>query len=222
MNSSPNHARFDDLIAAFEARDQESPPPRDGIVFVGSSSFTGWAQLEQDFAPLPAINRGFGGSYLSESVDYAHRIVIPYQPRAVVVYAGENDIGQGQSGQQVFEQLQRFVAKVHAQCAGAEIFFVSIKPSPGRGEGLREIRIANDLARNFAAQTPRVTYIDISTPMLGANGVGRAEFFVDDGIHMKRNGYELWRDVIRPFLEPLFRSFQSAHFFLSLDFTESS
>jgi lysophospholipase L1-like esterase len=197
-------SRFEDAIAAFEAKDTIQPPPRNSIVFVGSSSFTNWTQLEADFAPLPAINRGFGGSYLSESVYYADRIITPYSPRAVVVYAGENDIGNRMSGQHVFEQFQLLVAKVQASCPEAEFFFVSIKPSPGRGEGITQIRIANALIQAWAKATPQVTFIDIGTPMLGENGIGRAEFFLEDGIHMKRNGYLLWKEIILPYLQPLF------------------
>lgn len=196
--------RFEDAIRAFEAQDETMPFAPGGAVFVGSSSVRMWNDLQSDFAPIPVLNRGFGGSFLSDSVFYADRIIAPHLPRAVVVYAGENDIGNGQSGAHVFEQFQLLVGEIHRACPNAEIFFVSIKPSPGRGAGIEQIRVANALAQDWAEQTPRVTYIDIATPMLGNDGVGRAEFFVEDGVHMKRPGYELWREVILPFLKPLF------------------
>ena len=193
--------RFENDICAFEAQDAQNPPPANVIVFAGSSSVRMWDDLAADFAPLPVLNRGFGGSYLSDSVFYAERIMTCYQPRAVVVYAGENDIGNGASGAQVFEQFQLLVEKVRAHCLGAEIFWVSIKPSPGRGEAIQQMRVANYLIRAWAQNTLQVINIDISTSMLDENGVGRAELFLEDGVHMKRSGYKLWKAVISPYLE---------------------
>lgn len=196
--------RLEADIAAFEAQDAVSPPPENPIVFVGSSSFRLWSEVEDDFAPLPVINRGFGGSFLSESVYYADRIIVPYNPRAVVVYAGENDIGNGRTGQQVFEQFHLLVEKLRESCPDAEIFSVSIKPSPGRGPAIEQIRIANNLIQAWTEDAHHVHFIDVGTPMLGGDGFGRAEFFVEDGVHMKRSGYELWKEVIQPCLQPLF------------------
>lgn len=196
--------RFEPEIAAFEALDAVAPPSRNGIVFVGSSSFRMWVEIPEDFAPLPAFNRGFGGSYISESVAYADRIITNYEPRAVVVYAGENDIGNGRSGQEVFEQFRLLEEKVREACPDAETFFVSIKASPGRGVVLEQIRIANGLIKAWVENAHRVHYIDVYTPMLGEDNVARAEFFLEDGIHMRRNGYLLWREIIRPYLEVLY------------------
>jgi lysophospholipase L1-like esterase len=197
--------RCENDILAFEAQDRLNPPAKGGIVFVGSSSFTLWHTLADDLAPLPVLNRGFGGSLLSDSVHYYDRLVTKHQPRAVVVYAGENDIGQNFSGAHVSEQLKQFVANVHSVDPDIEIFAVSIKPSPGRGEGIHQIRVANQLSREWIQDTPKVTYIDVVEPMLGADGIGRAELFVEDGVHLTSAGYELWTSIIKPYLEPLYK-----------------
>jgi len=196
--------RFEADILAFEASDRENPFVKGGIVFVGSSSVRLWDDLQSDFAPIPVLNRGFGGSHLSDSVYYSNRIVTNYQPRAVVIYAGENDLGNNFSGQHVFELLKQFVAKVHAEAPDTEIFAMSVKPSPGRGEAIHQIRITNALTREWAETQPKVTFIDVVEPMLGEDGIGRGELFVEDGIHMTRAGYEIWAAVVKPYMTPLF------------------
>ena len=192
--------RFEDAIRAFEDADVQAPPPQNGIVFVGSSSIRRWENLAASFPDLPVIQRGFGGSFLSESVFYADRIVIPYRPRTVLVYAGENDIGHGRSGRETFEQLQLFVAKVHEKLPQTQIFYVSLKPSPGRGALIKEIRVVNQLAQKWAAQTSNFAVIDVHSPMLDENGIARGEFFVEDGVHMTGAGYALWTSILAPFL----------------------
>jgi len=191
---------FADDIAAFQAADKAAPPPRHAVLFVGSSSIRFWKDLATDFAGTPVINRGFGGSTLPDVVRYADRIVIPYHPREIVLYAGDNDIAAGRSPEQVLADFKTFVAKVEAALPGTPIAFVSIKPSPARAALIGRMRQANALVRRFSAGRG-VAYVDVFTPMLDAKGAPRGELFGDDGLHMNRAGYTLWTKLIAPELK---------------------
>ena len=183
-------------IDAFTQTDATNPPPRQGIVFVGSSSIVKWATLAQDFAGLPVVNRGFGGSDLSDIVFYADRIVTPYQPRAVVVYAGENDLWAGKSADALFAEFRAFVTKVHAQVPTAKIVFIGLKPSPSRIRIRAEVIRANTLIAAACAKNPKLAFVDVYAPMLDAQGKDRPELYVADQLHMNPAGYAIWTPLV--------------------------
>jgi lysophospholipase L1-like esterase len=191
-------APFESEIRAFEAADRVSPPAKGGIVFVGSSSFRLWPNLAADFRGVPVINRGFGGSTLPDVNRYVRRIVLPYRPRMVVLYAGDNDLNAGRTPLQVLADYGAFVALVRQQLPSARFVFVSIKPSPSRWGIVDKVREANRLIREEIARDPMQTYVDVFTPMLGATGYPRAELFVSDSLHMTPVGYTIWRAQLAP------------------------
>ena len=191
-------APFEKEIRAFEQADKDHPPPRDAVLFLGSSSNRLWDTLAKDFPDVPVINRGFGGSQVADSVRYADRIAIPYHPRKIVIYAGDNDIAAGKSPRQVFDDFKAFVEKVHAALPDVPIAFISIKPSLARWKLVEKIKEANRLIEDFSKQTKHVQYIDVFAPMLAPDGTPRKELCRDDGLHMNRKGYELWVSIIRP------------------------
>lgn len=190
--------RFETEIRAFEAADRKHPPPADAVLFIGSSSIRLWDTLAKDFPDVPVINRGFGGSQIADSTRYADRIVIPYHPRRIVLYAGDNDIAAGKSPQQVRDDFRAFVEKVRASLTDVPISFISIKPSLARWPLVDKIREANRLVEQCTREQKGLEYIDVFTPMLGPDGKPRPELFRNDGLHMNRNGYQLWTSVIAP------------------------
>lgn len=190
-------------IVAFEQADSVVRRRPGGVVFVGSSSIRMWETMPDDFPGVATINRGFGGSRVRDSTYYADRIVTPYQPRAVVFYAGDNDLQEGRTPQQVRDDFAAFVEKVHAQLPNVTIGFVAIKPSPSRAATLPQIREANALVREYAQKAPGVDYLDVYLPMLDAQGQPRAELFVEDRLHMNASGYAIWAGVVRPWLAGL-------------------
>lgn len=201
--AAPNDwARFEPDIAAFEAEDSRVRRMPGAVVFVGSSSFRLWATLHQDLPGIVAINRGYGGSRVYDSVHYADRIVTPYQPRAVVFYAGDNDLQEGRTPQEVAHDFAAFVQRVRAAQPGLPIAFVSIKPSPVRAHLLPQVRSANLLIRDYAARH-QVAYLDVYTPMLDARAQPREDLFVADRLHMNEKGYAIWAQVIGPWLRGL-------------------
>ena len=184
----------------FEAADAQSPPPRGGVLFIGSSSIRFWDTLAQDFPGVPVINRGFGGSELRDSTWYADRIIVPYAPRQILIYAGDNDLNAGRTPQQLRADFIAFVERVRRDLPKAKIAYISNKPSPSRAQLLPVQREANTL---IAAEAERlgVDYIDIFTPMLDASGQPDESLFIEDRLHMNRAGYVIWQRAIAPYLE---------------------
>ncbi|MDG2534631.1 SGNH/GDSL hydrolase family protein [Sphingomonas sp. HITSZ_GF] len=183
-------------IAAFEARDALAKPARGGILFLGSSSIRMWTDLAHDFPGLNVINRGFGGSTIPDSVRYVDRIVTPYAPKTIVFYAGDNDLGAGHTPDEVFADFQALVTKVHAKLPTTRILFVSIKPSISRWQLIDGIRATNALVRDYVASDPTLGYVDIFPAMLGRDGKPRPELYRQDGLHMTRAGYDIWRGAV--------------------------
>ena len=185
----------------FAELDAQAPPPRHAVLFLGSSSIRFWDSLASDFPGQAVINRGFGGSEIRDSTWYADRIVIPYAPRLIVFYAGDNDLNAGRSPRQVRDDFLGFVARVRRDLPRVRIAFISIKPSPSRAQLLPAIAESNRLVREAARGLAQVDYLDVYTPMLGADGQPRAELFREDMLHMTPDGYAIWREVGAPELK---------------------
>jgi lysophospholipase L1-like esterase len=195
----PPQGRFEAEVAAYEASDRSSPPPPDGVVFVGSSSIKLW-DLAASFPGLAAINRGLIGSHLSDAVRYASRLVTAYSPRIVVLYAGDNDIDAGATSEQVAVQFEQFVRAVRARAPGVRIVFIGIKPSLQRWDVIERIRLANALIRAYATRDDGVAYVDVDQAMLGWDEQPRPELFASDGLHLAPEGYRLWTTLLAPLL----------------------
>lgn len=185
-------------MAAFEEQDKADPAVG-GIVFVGSSSIRLW-DLKKSFPGEPVLNRGFGGSEIPDSVAHVDLLVIRHKPRTVIFYAGDNDVANGRTPQQVLDDYKAFVTKVRAALPQTRIAFIGIKPSIQRWALIDRIRAANALVREFASSDDRLGYIDVDGPMLGWDEKPRKELFVQDGLHMTPAGYAVWTALVRPFL----------------------
>jgi lysophospholipase L1-like esterase len=193
--------RWEKTISAFEAADKTNPPAKGGIVFVGSSTIRLW-DVATHFPDLKIINRGFGGSDLADSVRYVDRLVLKHEPRLVVVYAGDNDIGGGRLSEQVAVDFERFVRAVHAKLPQTRILYLAIKPSILRWLQYDRMRAANEAIRAICERDDRLGYLDFGGAMLGWDEKPRKELFVEDGLHLSAQGYQLWTTMIRPFLIP--------------------
>ena len=175
-------------------------PQPDGVLFIGSSSIRMWKTLEQDFAGLPVINRGFGGSQIADSNHFAGRIVHPYKPRQIVLYAGDNDVAGGKSPETVLADFQQFLKTVRAKLPKVRVSFIAIKPSLSRWKLSGKMAMANSLVRDACGKDKRLDYIDIWLPMLGDNGKPRPDLFLGDGLHLNAKGYALWTSIVKPHL----------------------
>lgn len=193
-------AKWEPEIQAFERGDKTNPPPRNAILFIGSSSIRMWTNVARDFPDHHVINRGFGGSEISDSVAFAERIVLPYRPRMIVFYAGGNDLNAGKMPAEVFGDFQDFVKKVHAKLPATRIAYISSAPNPARWAQVEKVRELNRLVQNFAKADSRLAFIDVFSKMLGDDGQPRPEIFLEDRLHMNARGYELWTRIVKPFL----------------------
>ncbi|MEK6237251.1 MAG: SGNH/GDSL hydrolase family protein [Planctomycetales bacterium] len=192
--------RWEKTIAKFEEGDRSEPPPRDAVLFIGSSSIRGW-KLEKYFPDRKVINRGFGGSHIADSVQFTERIVWPYEPKTIVLYAGDNDVASGKTPDRVLRDFREFVGKTHRKLPRARILFISIKPSIKRWNLAGPMRAANALIRKEAARDKRVEYVDVFAPMLNDEGTPRKELFAKDGLHLNHEGYLLWTKTLLPLLD---------------------
>lgn len=193
--------RFEKEIQRFEIADRQQSAATGAIVCIGSSSIRGWHDtIADDLAPLTIIPRGLGGSNMNDALHYADRIVLPYKPRAVVVYEGDNDIAQGIPPQTIAATFDEFVKKVHKRLPDCRMYFISIKPSIDRWSLWPKMKEANALIAARCANDKRLTFVDIAAGMLNGKEIPRGELFKKDNLHMTREGYMIWRDTLRPIL----------------------
>lgn len=187
-------------INALTANDTTQPPAAGGVVFVGSSSIRLWRTLADDFPGVATINRGFGGSELADSLHYIDRIVLPYQPRQVVVFAGTNDLNNGKTPEAVAGAFKAFRTRLHDALPKAKLLYISITLAPSRANIHEAMRAANKLIAADCATDPRCTFVDINAPMAGDKPAPGPELFVADQLHLNAAGYAIWTKVLAPFL----------------------
>jgi lysophospholipase L1-like esterase len=194
-------AKFEKEIAAFEKADAANPPPQGAILFVGDSAVRRWTTLAQDFPEYKLINRGFGGSILSDSVYFADRIVIPYHPRLIVVKAGGNDLTGGKTPEQIAADFKAFVEKVRAKLPDVRIAYQSTNPNVARWKQ-KEARLkTNRLIKAIVEKGTNLDFIEVWDPYLDADGNPRKELFVKDGMHWNAEGYKVLAEIVRPHLK---------------------
>lgn len=193
-------ARWKESFDAFAAADLAQAPRTGGVLFVGSSSIRLWDDLETQFGQLPVLKRGFGGSRMLDVAAHVEQLVLPYQPRLVVVYAGDNDLAEGRTPQEVLDSFVAFVTRVRAELPDTRIAYLSIKPSPSRAALMPQATQANALIAGYSASIPNLDFIDIYSRMLDAEGRPRTDLYSADALHMNPAGYALWKITIAPHL----------------------
>jgi lysophospholipase L1-like esterase len=194
---------FDNEIREFKHADSLKFPPKNGILFIGSSSIRKWTDLPQRFSDKPIILRGVGGCTLEQLVDYyTPYILIPYHPRKIFVYAGENDIAGGKSGAFVTDEFVKLWVILSSKVPDAEVYFMSVKPSPSRAKFLPEVIIANTKIKAFLTGKKKGHYIDVSTAILKpATMQPDSSLFEGDLLHLNKIGYDKWQAVLQPFVK---------------------
>ena len=197
----PDPARLAAEVAAFAAADSVAPPPVGAVVGVGSSSMRFWhPTIAADLAPLVVVPRGFGGSTMLDLLHYAQPLVLACRPRLILLYEGDNDIDVGVPPAEVRAVFDRFTALVHRELPETRIEVLAIKPSPARWSRWPAMQETNRLLAAACAADSLLGYIDVATPMLGADGLPRRELFLPDMLHLNEQGYALWTAVVRPVL----------------------
>ncbi len=190
-------------VRGYERADRAAASPAGGIVFTGSSTIRLWSTLARDMAPLPVLNRGFGGAQLDQVLHYAPRLLAPHAPRTVVLYAGDNDLSPltGKDARSVARDFGRFHTWLRRALPETRLVVVSIKPTPLRREQWPEQQRANDLIRKRAEADPLTRFVDVSTAMLDEGGRPRRSLYRWDGLHLTDEGYGVWARLLRPVLD---------------------
>ena len=192
--------RWEKEVSAIEKRLKDNPPKAGGVVFAGSSSTRLW-KLDESFPGTGYVNVGFGGSEMRDSTHFAPRLIAPHRPKAVVVYAGDNDINAGRSPEQLKADFQAFVAAVHKDAPGCKVYFLAVKPSVARWAKYEVQTKANALVKGVCDGNAKLRYVDIVPTMLGPDGKPLPELFVKDGLHLSPAGYARWTKAVAAALE---------------------
>lgn len=192
---------FWDEIQAYKQQDSVQMPPKDAILFVGSSSFRMWDSMQEMFPNHTVINRGFGGSNLLDLKYYLNDIVLPYQPKQIVIYSGENDIASDTvQAPEVLERFQDVFESIRQEMPQVPIVYVSIKPSPSRWQYKPVMEEANKLIRAYLKAQPKAKFVDVYSLMLDKGKKPKSEIFLDDSLHMNNKGYQIWQKALTPHL----------------------
>jgi len=190
-------------IQNFKKLNLENPPAENAILLVGSSSFTKWTDVANYFPDKTIINRGFGGSRLTDLNDYAEDLLNPYQPKQIIIYCGENDFADNDKlkADVVVERFKIFYKKIRAKFPKIEVDYISIKYSPSREKLWPQMKEANKKIADFMKKQPNAAFIDITKVMQDTNGNVRKDLFVEDMLHMTPEGYRLWTSVMNPYMK---------------------
>jgi lysophospholipase L1-like esterase len=199
--SSQNKPRFWDDVQTIKRYDEIYRPVNNPIVFVGSSSIRMWRDAEQKFAGYNILNRGIGGAVVNDIIFHANELILKYEPRQVVIYVGENDLGDGTiPADTIFARIKKLFDIIHGKMPEVPIAYISIKPSPGRDHAREILKETNELIRNYTATRRNIEYIDVYKLMINKDGSSKIEMFVSDKIHMTAEGYKVWEKAIKPYL----------------------
>lgn len=194
--------RWEKEVAAYEASDRESPPPKGGVLFIGSSTIRLWKTLADDFPDHKVINRGFGGTEIRDATHFADRLIFPHEPRQIFLRAGGNDIHAGRLPSQVAADFVEFVRVVRTRLPKAEILYIAVSPAPARWGETDKYRALNRRIRKLALEMPFVSFVDAFDVSLGPDGQARPGWFVKDRLHFSPEGYKRLAERVRPFLAP--------------------
>jgi lysophospholipase L1-like esterase len=194
---------FYDEIQSFKKQDSVNAPPQNAILFTGSSSFHLWTDVQSYFPNYTIINRGFGGSSLTDVIRYADDIIFPYHPKKIVIYCGENDLAASDtvSAQTVFDRFKTLFEMIRSKLSTEKIIYVSIKPSPSRKKLMPKMEEANQLIKDFLKTEKHTAFVDVYHLMLTENYEPIPEIFGEDSLHMNAKGYAIWQKAIEPFLK---------------------
>ena len=197
----PDSSRWRYTVGGFLLEDEIVGDRTGQVVATGSSIMRYWDHsIHRDFAPLPIISRGFGGSNMNDLLVYLDEIVLKHKPRAVIIYEGDNDIAQGVPVTDVIDTFEKVIARILDDNAEARIYLISVKPSIARETLWREMVEVNQGMQAMAEQKDNVFYIDVAASMLTSNGSRNPDLYVSDGLHMSQAGYDVWREVVVPFV----------------------
>jgi len=194
---------FQEEIDVFIKKDSIAMPAANSILFVGSSSFNYWKDISNYFPGYPIINRGFGGSSLTDVIYFNKETILKYKPKQIYIYCGENDIAASDTITPaiVFERFKTLYTIIRTHLGNkVSVMYVSIKPSVARWSMEEKFVAANTLIRNYISKQMHAQFLDVHSAMLDTNGEVFKDIFIGDKLHMNAKGYAIWQKIIAPTL----------------------
>lgn len=193
---------FFDEVQAYRKQDSISVPPRNAILFIGSSSFRLWKNMQDDFPGYTIINRGLGGSSLPDIIHYADEMIFAYKPKQIIIYCGDNDLAASDTvtAETVVKRFGDLFELIRNRKPGIPVVYVSIKPSPSRERLLPAMMLANKTIKEFLKTKPHTAFADVFSEMMSSDGKIRTDIFLEDKLHMNAKGYAIWIKTITPYL----------------------
>ena len=203
LYSQEQKPAFWEDVQAFKKQDSISAPPKNAILFIGSSSFTMWKDLNEYFPGYKIINRAFGGSTLLDQLQYVREVVYPYKPKQVIIYCGENDLAASDTvdGNDVANRFKSLFTMIRNKFPKVHIVYISMKPSPSRQMLAPKMISGNELIKKYLSSKGRTVFVDIYKEMINDEGKPREELFLEYNLHMNKNGYAIWKKAIEPYLK---------------------
>ncbi|HET6994644.1 MAG TPA: GDSL-type esterase/lipase family protein [Chitinophagaceae bacterium] len=203
ITNAQDQPAFWNDIQAFKKQDSTHFPGTNKILFIGSSSFTNWKDVQDYFPAYPIINRGFGGSTLLDQVRYVKDVVFPYKPKQIIIYCGENDLASSDTvtAKMVFNRFVQLFNLIRNKFPSVPIAYITMKPSPSRQLLMPKMREGNKLIRNYLKTKKQTAFIDVYKDMIDDEGKPIAELFGEDNLHMNKRGYTIWKKEIEPYLK---------------------
>lgn len=192
--------RFADEIADYHRRDTVSPPADGVVLFVGSSSIRMWHDVADYFPGVPVINRGFGGSQMSDLLHNADALIFRYKPSQIFIYEGDNDIAHGKSSRQVMCDTKKLMKQIRRRLPGVPVVFLSAKPSPARWDKKAEFEKLNRRLARYACWRRKVSFADTWSALMDATGQPNPEFYLEDQLHLTAKAYQAWQQVLASFI----------------------
>jgi lysophospholipase L1-like esterase len=195
--------KYEPEFVAFGEADRASPPVPGKILFVGSSIFRRWTNVAEQMAPLPVLNRAFGGSRTADQLARFAQVVTPYAPKVIVYYCGSNDLKAGamvEDPAAIFRRFRQFSERVRAAQPTTRIIFASSTRSPDRVERWEQVDHYNALARAYCAATPHHTFVDLNPALVDRNGHPRLDLYLADKLHFHPPAYVEFARIIKPVL----------------------
>ncbi|WP_367867328.1 GDSL-type esterase/lipase family protein [Pedobacter sp. WC2423] len=191
---------FWDDVQAIKQYDRVYAPPKDPILFIGSSSIRLWVDFTHTFKDYTVLNRGIGGAVTSDVDRYLEDIVFPYHPKQLIIYIGENDLIKAASGEEVFQSFKKLYTDIRVKLPVVPLVYIAIKASPSRAQYLSKGIKANQLVQEFLKGQKNTVFLDIYKPMFDKKGQMQPQLFKEDMLHMNAAGYEIWNKLLKPYL----------------------
>jgi lysophospholipase L1-like esterase len=196
QEARPFTKEVNELVAGDAAIDKKKV-----ILFTGSSSIRMWKDLKTYFPDHNVLNRGFGGSQMKDLLYFFDKLVVPYNPRMIFIYEGDNDLASKKSPDEIIATADSILTLIRSKVSKkVKVAFIAAKPSVARWQLKDRYIEFNSKLKTWTATKRNVLFVDVWTPMLDANGAVQKDLFIDDGLHMNKKGYDIWAKEVGKYM----------------------